>query len=124
MNSSHTVSIVIPCYNEVHTLEGLIDAVRAAPVEKKQIIVVNDASTDGTAELIRDKLTTKIDITIHHAHNQGKGAALRILDKAICSVALSWLLRIISLRSNFPLALRISQINVDNIYTGRPQALL
>jgi len=77
MNDDHTVSIVIPCFNEVHTLEELLEVVRAAPVERKQIIVVDDASTDGTAALIRDRLAEKIDIVIHHEQNQGKGAALR-----------------------------------------------
>jgi glycosyltransferase involved in cell wall biosynthesis len=77
MKDDHTISIVIPCFNEAHTLEGLLDAVRAAPVERKQIIVVDDASDDGTAVLIRDRLAEKIDIVIHHERNQGKGAALR-----------------------------------------------
>jgi glycosyltransferase involved in cell wall biosynthesis len=77
MNDDHTVSIVIPCFNEVHTLEELLEVVRAAPVERKQVIVVDDASTDGTAALIRDRLAEKIDIVIHHEQNQGKGAALR-----------------------------------------------
>ncbi len=72
-----TVSIVIPCYNEAHTLEALVDAVRAAPVDRKQIILVNDASTDGTAELIEGRLRSRVDVVIHHARNQGKGAALR-----------------------------------------------
>ena len=48
-----TVSIVIPCYNEAHTLEALIDAVLASPVPDKEIIVVDDASTDGTQEIVR-----------------------------------------------------------------------
>jgi glycosyltransferase involved in cell wall biosynthesis len=77
MTDKHTVSIVIPCFNEVQTLEELLDVVREAPVERKQIIVVDDASTDGTAELIRDRLAEKIDIVIYHERNQGKGAALR-----------------------------------------------
>lgn len=77
MTDNHTVSIVIPCFNEVQTLEELLDVVRAAPVEKKQIIVVDDASTDGTTELIRNRVADKIDIVIHHDQNQGKGAALR-----------------------------------------------
>jgi glycosyltransferase involved in cell wall biosynthesis len=72
-----TVSIVIPCYNEAPTLVALIDAVRAAPVDRKQIILVNDASTDGTAEVIEGQLRSRVDLVIHHAHNQGKGAALR-----------------------------------------------
>ncbi|MHB8534701.1 MAG: glycosyltransferase family 2 protein [Sulfuricaulis sp.] len=77
MKDNCTVSIVIPCFNEARTLEDLLDAVRAAPVERKQIIVVDDASTDGTADLIRGKLAEKIDIVVHHKQNQGKGAALR-----------------------------------------------
>ena len=77
MNDNYTVSIVIPCFNEVHTLEDLLAVVRAAPVKKKQIIVVDDASTDGTTELIRDRLVERIDTVIHHEQNQGKGAALR-----------------------------------------------
>lgn len=71
------LSIVIPCYNEVHTVEALLDAVHASPVDDKEIIVVNDGSTDGTTELIQSKLREKITVLIHHAHNQGKGAALR-----------------------------------------------
>lgn len=70
-------SIVIPCYNEVQTLSKLLDAVHASPLEDKQIIVVNDGSTDGTNELIQSELLGKISLLINHAHNQGKGAALR-----------------------------------------------
>lgn len=71
------ISVVIPCYNEVKTLEGLIDAVRSAPVDEKQIILVDDASTDGTSELIRTRLQDKVDVVVRHERNRGKGAALR-----------------------------------------------
>ncbi|HYA28847.1 MAG TPA: glycosyltransferase family 2 protein [Acidobacteriota bacterium] len=71
------LSVVIPCYNEVHTVEALLKAVHAAPVDDKEIIVVNDGSTDGTTELLQSKLHDKITVLIHHARNQGKGAALR-----------------------------------------------
>ncbi len=77
MNNHPAVSVVIPCYNEVHTLEGLLDTVHASPVGDKQVIVVNDGSTDGTTELIQSKLRHKITVLINHARNQGKGAALR-----------------------------------------------
>jgi glycosyltransferase involved in cell wall biosynthesis len=72
-----TVSVVIPCFNEVHTLEALIDAVEKSPVRGKEIILVDDASTDGTQELIRKKLESRLDRVIIHEKNQGKGAALR-----------------------------------------------
>lgn len=71
------LSIVIPCYNEVHTLESLLVAVHSVPIGDKEIIVINDGSTDGTTELIQSKLRDKITILINHARNQGKGAALR-----------------------------------------------
>lgn len=72
------LSIVIPCFNEEKTIEKIIDAVRNAPYPDKEIIVVNDCSTDTT----KDKLETldslgKVDKLFHHSSNQGKGAALR-----------------------------------------------
>ncbi len=71
-----TLSVVIPCYNEVTTLEDVIAAVRAAPV-KTEIVLVDDASSDGTRELIREKLADRVERVVYHEVNQGKGAALR-----------------------------------------------
>jgi glycosyltransferase involved in cell wall biosynthesis len=73
----HTVSIVIPCYNEVSTLEQLVDAVLAAPVESMEVILVDDGSSDGTRELIADRLAGRVGKVVYHERNQGKGAALR-----------------------------------------------
>ncbi len=73
----NTLSIVIPCYNEVATLEKVTDAVLESPVGSKEVIIVDDASTDGTAELIRNKLEQRVARVIFHEQNQGKGAALR-----------------------------------------------
>src|SRR5690606_31963620 len=56
-----TLSVVIPCYNEFHTLEQVIDAVRRAPLPRKEIILVDDGSTDGTRELIREKLEPLVE---------------------------------------------------------------
>jgi glycosyltransferase involved in cell wall biosynthesis len=42
------VSIVIPCYNEKATIEKIVRAVRAAPIENKEIIIADDGSGDGT----------------------------------------------------------------------------
>jgi glycosyltransferase involved in cell wall biosynthesis len=71
------LSVVIPCYNELATLEQVLQRVRAAPVEDLEIIVVDDCSTDGTRDLLRDRLEKQADRVIYHERNQGKGAALR-----------------------------------------------
>jgi len=72
-----TVSIVIPCFNEVSTAEKLVDTVLASPVPDKEVIVVDDGSTDGTRELLREKIAPRVARVIFHEVNQGKGAALR-----------------------------------------------
>jgi glycosyltransferase involved in cell wall biosynthesis len=71
------LSVVIPCYNERHTIEGLVQAVRAAPVEELEIIIVDDGSTDGTRELLQAKPPGWVDKIMLQERNFGKGAALR-----------------------------------------------
>ncbi len=71
------LSIVIPCYNEKNTIEKIVDAVRAAPIESKEIIVVDDCSHDGTQAVLEDKVSRMVDRIIYHPVNRGKGAALR-----------------------------------------------
>ena len=71
------LTVVIACYNEVGTIERLIDAVRQAPYADKEIIVVDDFSTDGTREILRDRIVPRVAKVIYHSNNQGKGAALR-----------------------------------------------
>lgn len=71
------VSVVIPCYNEIDTIEEVLDAVTRSVADEGEIIVVDDASVDGTRELLQDKLPAKIDQLHLQPYNQGKGAALR-----------------------------------------------
>jgi hypothetical protein len=71
------LSVVIPVYNERHTIHEILRQVRAVPV-KKQIILVDDCSKDGTREILRQLQADEPDLTIvFHEKNQGKGAALR-----------------------------------------------
>ncbi len=74
---SMRLSVVIPVYNEVDTLSSLVLAVKSSGVSEMQLIVVDDASTDGTGELLKGPLGAEVDTVVHHAENQGKGAALR-----------------------------------------------
>ncbi len=71
------LSIVIPCYNETKTIRAIVDRVRAAPIAEKEIIIVDDCSTDGTREILRNAIAPLVAKIIYHDVNQGKGAALR-----------------------------------------------
>lgn len=71
------LSIIIPCYNEARTIRALVDAVRAAPVADKEIIIVDDCSRDGTRDLLRTQIAPLVHQVIYHEINRGKGAALR-----------------------------------------------
>lgn len=72
-----TLSIVIPCYNEKDNIESLVKRVLASPVPNKEIIVVNDKSTDGTEQVLKDVIEPMVSKVIHHTENGGKGAALK-----------------------------------------------
>ena len=71
------LSIIIPCYNEKDTISEIVHAVRNASYPDKEIIIVDDCSTDGTQEILRSDIAPLVSQVIYHAQNQGKGAALR-----------------------------------------------
>jgi glycosyltransferase involved in cell wall biosynthesis len=71
------ISVIIPCYNEASTIEAILDAVRASEVPDKEILVVDDGSTDGTREKLRSLEGLPGLRVIFHERNRGKGAALR-----------------------------------------------
>ena len=72
-----SLSVVIPVYNEAATLESLVDRVLAVGIDDVEVICVDDGSTDGTREVLRDRIAPKGIRVIFHERNQGKGAALR-----------------------------------------------
>jgi glycosyltransferase involved in cell wall biosynthesis len=71
------LSVLVPVYNERNTIDLILDAVHATPM-KKEIIVVDDCSTDGSDEILaRLKAQGRIDVLFRQPVNQGKGAAIR-----------------------------------------------
>ena len=75
--STLRVSVLVPVYNEKHTIEHIVDQIRAVPF-RTEVICVNDFSTDGTREILeRLRSEGRIDTLIHQPENRGKGAAIR-----------------------------------------------
>ncbi len=71
------LSVVIPCYNEVKTIETVIAAVQNCGLKNIEVIIVDDGSIDGTVEILKSRIEAKVDQVIYHQINRGKGAALR-----------------------------------------------
>ena len=74
------LSVVMPCYNEKATIEEIVSRVRAVAI-KKEIIIVDDGSKDGTRDILQKMENVKDSNNeirvLYHEKNQGKGAALR-----------------------------------------------
>ncbi len=70
------VSVIIPAYNEEQTIRQVLETVQALPLEK-QIIVVNDGSTDETFSVLEELRSDKSLTIVHCQENRGKGAAIR-----------------------------------------------
>jgi len=70
------VSVIIPCYNEKETIYQILEAVEAVGCAT-EIVVVEDGSTDGTREMLKEMAPNPLIRIIYHDHNQGKGAAVR-----------------------------------------------
>lgn len=79
MSQTKKLSVVIPIYNERETLETLINKVLSVnlPGIEKELVLVDDYSTDGTRDIINEKFSKEPFITVFHEVNKGKGAALR-----------------------------------------------
>tara|TARA_B100000989_G_scaffold222352_1_gene169967 strand:+ start:188 stop:901 length:714 start_codon:yes stop_codon:yes gene_type:complete len=72
------ISIIVPCYNEKETIKIIIDKIYNTEIEKFEVIVVDDNSTDGSKEII-EKLKNNLSNlqTIYHDQNFGKGEAIK-----------------------------------------------
>ena len=71
------LSIVIPCYNEQDSILDLVKKVLESPIENKEIIVVDDCSTDNTRQILERDVKPLVSKIVYHDVNKGKGAGLR-----------------------------------------------
>jgi len=73
------ISVVVPVFNEASMIQQILDQVRAVEIPyAKEIIVVDDCSTDGTREILADQENRHTDTrALYHRQNRGKGAAVR-----------------------------------------------
>lgn len=77
-----TLSIIIPAYNEANTIHLILDRIKSVQLienVEKELLIINDCSTDATKEAIQNYITQNTDIDIkyfEHEVNKGKGAAL------------------------------------------------
>lgn len=72
------LSIIIPVYNEIETLDEIVSRVQSAPIDlEKEIVLIDDFSTDGSREKLKEFEDEKNIKVLYHEKNQGKGAALR-----------------------------------------------
>ncbi|MFH1318982.1 MAG: glycosyltransferase family 2 protein [Candidatus Omnitrophota bacterium] len=75
--SNYCLSIVMPCFNEKNFIRESVEKVIKSPIANKEIIIVDDGSTDGTRQILKEEIEQKVDKVIYHNENVGKGAALR-----------------------------------------------
>lgn len=72
------LSVIIPVFNEAATLEKIVNRVADAPLSiDREIIIIDDCSTDGSRTIIEGSLKSKISNAVFHERNMGKGASLR-----------------------------------------------
>ncbi len=71
------LTVIVPVYNERPTIERVLQRLLDGPYPDKEIIVVDDGSDDGTAAVLERWTDHPNILVLHHAHNRGKGAAVR-----------------------------------------------
>ena len=71
------ISIIIPCFNEKNTIEILIDKINNIKEINKEIIIIDDCSTDGSREILKEKVLNKVQKIIYNETNNGKGYSVK-----------------------------------------------
>ena len=76
-NNDFTLSIVVPCYNEKDNIKKIVKKILNSPVKNKEIIIVDDCSSDGTRDILEKEIKHFVNKIVYKEQNQGKGATLK-----------------------------------------------
>ena len=76
-NKGFLLSIIIPCFNEVNTIKKIIHQIENSPIVSKEIIIIDDCSTDGTRDLLKELSTENLSVFFKDK-NEGKGSAIKV----------------------------------------------
>lgn len=76
-NNDFTLSIVVPCYNEKDNIKKIVKKILNSPVKNKEIIIVDDYSSDGTRDILEKEIKPLVSKIVYQEQNQGKGATLK-----------------------------------------------
>ena len=71
------ISVIIPCYNEKNTIEKIIDRIKQLKDLEIEIIIIDDYSTDGTREILKEKIQNRVSKILFNEKNFGKGYSLK-----------------------------------------------
>jgi dolichol-phosphate mannosyltransferase len=75
------ISIIIPAFNEEKTIKQIVSKILSLKIKKKQIIIVDDCSTDQTKPILKKYFQSKVEKIIFHKKNLGKGGSVRSAQK-------------------------------------------
>ena len=75
-NNDILLTVIVPCFNEINTIDKVIKKIKTSSVQDKEIIIVDDFSTDGSREYLKNFYDKQVTIKFH-TRNKGKGAAIR-----------------------------------------------
>ncbi|MFC1546818.1 glycosyltransferase family 2 protein [bacterium] len=71
------ISVIIPCFNEKNTIQEIVRRVNNVEFSNKEVIIIDDYSDDGSREILKKDIESKVAKVIYHEKNMGKGAAVR-----------------------------------------------
>ena len=77
------VSVIIPCFNEVDTVQLLLDSVNEDTSCEKEIIVIDDFSTDGSRTVLKENEGKKLSKLVLNESNKGKGYCVKFVNRNI-----------------------------------------